>query len=509
MPLLLGIDIGTSSVKAVIYDPDSGAVIATAGQEYPLLKPAPDRAEQEPEAWWEAAKSVVQAALVRAGRRDIMGIGVTGHMHGVAFLDRLNHSVRPAIIWADQRSGAECQALIDRIGADHYTAIAGTLPAAGFAAATLSWLLKYEPETLDHTYVILLPKDYVRYKLTGNIATDASDAAATGLLDVSVKAWSPEIVGAVGISRTILPPLLDSAAVAGTLTPSAAEALNLTAGIPVVTGCADQAAQAVANGLIAPGTASITIGSGGQVCVPISARRDDGEFRLPTDPRAHVFNHAVPGMWYILGATLSAGLSLRWLRDTFSNGGDEKADYLALSDAAAKGTPGAGGLLFLPYLSGERTPHLDPLARGAFIGLSYHHTRGDLARAVMEGVAFSMRETLHVALSISLNKPITSLVAAGGAMESPVWRQIMADILGLPLCQTALTETTGVGAALLAGVGVGMYENYADASAHTAITMRVTEPDARNAARYDALYAQYLTLYPKLKNDFHQLGRPN
>lgn len=503
MTLLLGIDIGTSSVKAVLFDPDSASLVASANQEYPLHKPVPDRAEQAPEDWWSASVEVVRTVIAKIGRTDVAGISLCGQMHGVAFLDRSLQSVRPAIIWADQRSANECAVLIESVGATNYTAIAGTLPAAGFAAPTFLWLSRHEPQTIERTHIVLPPKDYVRFRLTGELASDPSDAAATALFDVSIKAWSPEIVAAVGIPRSILPPILDSAAVSGNLTAEAAEALGLSAGIPVITGCADQPAQALTNGLIERGKASVTVGSGGQVFVPVIPSSDDGQFRLNTDPRVHVFNHALPGMWYVLGATLTAGLSLRWLRGVIG-AAEDKGAYERFSVEAAAVPLGANGLIFLPYLSGERTPHFDPVARGAFIGLSYHHERGHLARAVMEGVAFSLREALNI--SMEIGGSVESLIAAGGAMDSPVWRQIMADVLGIPLNQTGLTETTGIGATLLAGIGAGVFQNVADACDRTSKTIQTTEPNPANRSRYDELFAEYSTLYPKLRRDFHRLA---
>ncbi|MBK8020476.1 MAG: xylulokinase [Chloroflexi bacterium] len=505
MRTLLGVDVGTSSVKAVLYNPQTGKVAGAAAQEYPLHKPAPNYAEHEPEDWWSAAVGAVRAVMTSTPGAQVAGIGLCGQMHGTAFLDRAGASIRPAIIWADQRSGAECQELIDQIGAGPFSSVTGTLPAAGFAAPTLLWLRKHEPRTLDRTQMLLMPKDYVRFRMTDTMATDASDAAATALFDVSIKAWSPEIVNAVGISRSILPPIRDSASVVGELTKTAAEALGLPAGIPVVTGCADQPAQAFTNGLIRTGTASVTVGSGGQVFVPVVPDMESNVlFRLPTDPRVHVFNHALPGMWYVLGATLSAGLSLRWLRSLLGRSGDGKEAYAQFSHEAGDVSPGANGLIFLPYLAGERTPHMDSHARATFVGLSYHHERGHLARAVMEGVAFSLREALSI--STAIGGAAKTVIAAGGAMESTVWRQIMADVLGIPLYQTGISETTGVGAALLAALGTGMYEEYADACALTSQSIHVTEPIPANQARYDALFVRYQGLYAKLREDFHALA---
>jgi xylulokinase len=500
MTTLLSIDIGTSSAKAILFDPDSRRILAAAGHEYPIHKPAPDRAEQTPDHWWEAAVTTTQQVIAQAGRHDVIAIGLCGQMHGVTLLDENTQPVGESIIWADQRSAEDGAAVARRMGEATYTAIAGTMPAAGFMVSTLAWLLANDPAPLERARHIVLPKDYVRLRLTGEIATDPSDAAATGLFDVARNGWSDAIIEAVGAPRGIFPSVVESAKVAGQLTASAAELLGLQAGIPVVTGCADQPAQGIANGLIAPGQTSVTTGSGGQVFTPLTVT--DG--KLPTDPRLHVFNHAVPGMWYILGAILTAGLALRWLRDTTGLNGRPDA-YPILSAEAADIPPGADGLIFLPYLAGERTPHMDALARGSFIGLGYHHTRGHLARAVMEGVTFALRQTLEI--SQSLGQPVESIIAAGGAMESDVWRGIQADVFGLPLRKTLVGEQTCLGAALLAGIGAGVYSGFDEACASVAQQGALTEPSARRHTRYDELYAHFLELYPRLREDFHRLAR--
>lgn len=504
MPLVLGIDIGTSSVKAVVFNTDLASIASSAGFEYPLHRPAPGYAEQEPSDWWNAVAQSVRAAISPVNASAIVAIGLTGHMHAFALLDRGGRAVRPAIIWADQRSAAECASLIDTVGAKNYAAITGTLPAAGFAAPTLLWLNRHEPQTLARTAMLLPPKDTVRFMLTGEAATDPSDAAATGMFDVSLKMWSPEIVNAVGLSRSLMPAIRDSASISGTLRPAIASLLGLPPAIPVITGCADQPAQAIANGLIQPGRVSITVGSGGQVFVPVAPATEEIGFRLPTDPRVHVFNHAVPGTWYVLGATLSAGLSLRWLREVMHLSEDGADAYSLFSAEAAEVPPGANGLIFLPYLAGERTPHFDTAARGAFIGLTASHGRGHLARAVMEGVAYSLREAL--AIGTGIGGAPQSIIAAGGAMGRPVWRQIMADVLGQPLRQTGFEETSALGAALLAGVGAGIYDTFGEASTRTSRAVSVTEPNMANHARYNLLYAHYVGMYHKLRADMHALA---
>lgn len=494
--MLLGIDVGTSSVKAVLFDPEGARLLATAAHEYPIHHPAPDRAEQNPEDWWNGAVYAVRKALSSANAKPeaVRAIGLCGQMHGVTLLDAQAAPIGNAIIWADQRSAAETAGLIERFGADNLAQIAGTLPAAGFMISTFSWMQKHDPEPLAAARAVVLPKDYVRLKLTGEIATDISDAAATGLFDVLGRTWSARIIDELGLPSAIFPPALESSARAGRLTAEAAATLGLKAGIPVATGCADQPAQGLANGLIAPGQASVTIGSGGQVFTPIVPNSDG---KLRTDPRLHVFNHAVPEMWYVLGAILSAGLSLRWLRDLLVT------DYPALSTAAERVNPGSNGLLFLPYLSGERTPHMDAYARGGFIGLTHYHGRGHMARAIMEGVAFAMREALDI--SLSLGGQAERVIAAGGGADSDVWRHILADVFGVPLQRSLLTELTGIGAALLGGIAAGVYTDAQDA-ASTARYGAITEPDAARHAYYHQLYQEYQALYPRLKDSFHHLA---
>lgn len=500
MVKLLGVDIGTSSVKALVFDTDTAQLLAVAGQEYPIKNPKPGYAEQNPEDWWQAAIVVINKVIQASGTNDIAAIGLTGQMHGATLIDENHLPLGDSIIWADQRSTAEVQQMVDVIGKDKLTGIAGTMPAVGFMGPTLLWLKKHKPGLLAQVRHVLLPKDYLRLKLTGEVATDMSDAAATALFDITEQDWSLEIIGALELPPEIFPVVYVSSAVAGELTNGAAKALGLKKGIPVVAGCADQPAQALANGLIAPGQVSVTLGTGGQVCAPL--RIKSGE-KVPTDPRLHVFNHAVPEMWYTLGAILSAGLSLRWLRDTVGLANHKNA-YTILSQEAAKVATGADGLIFLPYLVGERTPHMDGHARGAFIGLTYHHTRGHMARAVMEGVAFALRQTLEICLS--LTGSVEQVIASGGGAESDLWRQIQADVYGLPLQQTLVSEQTAVGAAILAGIGTGVYASPQAAKEAIINYGVITEPNTKTKAKYDALYQQFVELYPRLRDDFHKLA---
>jgi xylulokinase len=488
MSFLLGIDLGTSSVKAVVID-ERGTMVGTGMQEYPILTPEPGWGEQEPEAWWRATAIAVQEAVAQADEPPIKAIGLSGQMHGVVLIDKDANAVAPAIIWADQRSSIEVGIFKETLSLE-LMRTAGTFPATGFYGTTLLWLKRHRPALLDDSTHALLPKDYLRLRMTGQAATEASDASATAIFDVQTRQWSQDIVDKLGLPGHLLPLVQDSAAVAGTLTSAAAAVLNLTPGIPVVAGCADQVAQAVGNGLTEPGRGSVTIGTGGQLFAPLGTPAADGQLRL------HTFCHAPADRWYLLGATLSAGLSLRWFRNLL--GEAEKLDaYQHLAEEAAQVTPGADGLLFLPYLIGERAPIMDSAARGAFIGLTLRHGRGHIARAIMEGVCFALRQVLDV--MDTLHAAPHGLLASGNGLVSPVWRQIAADVFNRPLSLAAGGERAGIGAAMVAGIGAEVYSGYADAIQNTPAPTVQTTPDAVNVSIYGEHYARYVQLYPLLK----------
>lgn len=495
MPHLLGIDLGTSSVKAVIID-ESARVLGVGNSEYPILTPQPGHAEQNPDDWWRATAQAVRQATQAAGDPAIAGIGLCGQMHGPVLIDAALEPLGAAIIWPDQR----CVAEVAEIAALPFGQIAGTAPATGFMAPTLLWLRRHDPARLDRARAALLPKDYLRLRLTESIGSEASDASATALFDIARRTWSDEIVKALDLPGHLLPPISDSAAVVGEVIESAAASLGLQAGIPVVAGCADQAAQAVGNALIDPGVGSVTLGTGGQLFMSLAAPQVDPGLRL------HTFCHAPAQRWYLLGAMLAAGLSLRWLRDTLGMKGDPDA-YPKLAALAAEVPPGSEGLLFLPYLVGERAPLMDPLARGCFVGLTLRHGPGHLARAIMEGVAFAMRQILEVMDSAATRSPGAALLASGNGLGSPVWRQIAADIFNRPLRQTPGGERSGVGAALLAGIGIGVYNDYADLSRVIALPSAQTEPQYACRAVYDAQYGRFMQLYPLLRPIMHDAER--
>lgn len=494
---LLGIDIGTSSVKTLVLDSETGTTLTSATQEYPVHQPQPGYAEQDPADWWNAATATVRTAVSEAGidTQAIAAIGLSGQMHGGVCLDAAHRPVRPAIIWADTRSKPQVDTLL-QISKNDMAQYAPGPPAAGFFGPTLMWLQQHEPDTLARTQVILLPKDYIRLQLTGNTGTDASDAAATWLLDVRSAQWSDWLIAQCGAETRYLPTVNASSAVVGKVTPAAAQLLGIPAGIPVIAGCADQPAQGLGYGLYQPGTALVTIGTGGQVMLPLTQPQIDPHLRY------YVFNHALPGRWYAAAAILAGGLALRWLRDTlgFQNRPDA---YAHLSALASETPPGADGLIFLPHLTGERTPHMDPLASGLFLGLRLHHHAGHLARAVMEGVTLALRECLTL---VSETQPPEQIILSGGAVRSPVWRQIQADIYNRPVWLAAGDHHACVGAAMLAGLGAGVYRSIDEAAALLPKPTEQIEPNAANARFYAEHGEIYRGLYAKLKDDMHRLS---
>jgi len=483
--LLMGVDLGTSSVKAVVIAPD-GRMLARAAVEYPVLTPRPGWAEQDPVTWVEATLATMRQALSDAGvpGAAIAAVGLSGQMHGTVCLDAQGTVLHPAIIWADQRSRAQVARVMLEIGTARLGAWTGNPLATGFMLATWLWLREEAPEIARATRTLLLPKDYLRYALTGTLGTEPSDASSTLLFDTARCCWSAPLLAALDIDVSLLPPVHDSAAVAGTLLPGIAEATSLLPGTPVVYGASDQACQALGHGVLEPGVLSLTIGTGGQLFAPVVAPVYDPDLRL------HLFCHALPDRWHLEAATLSAGLALRWLRDQIFAG----TSYSELAAWAAEVPPGAEGLFFLPYLAGERTPHMDPSARAAFLGLTLRHHRGHLIRAAMEGVVFALRQGLELMESLSV--PVTRVVASGGAAQSPLWLQLQADILNRPIDRTRTVEAAAVGAAFLAGVGSGLV-----ADLPTACRLGVQWegeailPEAANAARYARAYAAYCKLY--------------
>ena len=486
--VLVGVDLGTSSVKSVVIAPD-GSRLSVATREVAVDMPRAGWAEQDPETWLAATLATLREALQHAGvpPERVAGIGLSGQMHGAVCLDSRGAVLRPAIIWADQRSAAQVARVTRELGRERLGAWTANPLAAGFMLASWLWLREEESDTARRTRRLLLPKDYLRYRLTGKLGSEPSDASSTSLFDTAQRRWSRELLDALAIEPDLLPPVRGSAEVAGGLTPEAAIQAGVPAGTPVVFGGGDQAMQALGNGVIDPGILSCTIGTGGQLFAPVTAPVYDRLLRL------NLYCHALPDRWHMQAAILSAGLSLRWLRDSVLTG----MTYAGLADAAAEVPPGADGLFFLPCLAGERTPHMDPAARGAFVGLTLRHGKAHLARAVMEGVVLALRQGLE--LMLELGAPAERLVASGGATNHPLWIQLQADIFNRPIYRTRTVEAAACGAAMLAGAGLGVYTDVHDAC-RKAVRWQEEPvlPDPERAARYDEAYRTFCRLYPAL-----------
>jgi xylulokinase len=472
MTSLVGLDVGTSGVKALRLSPE-GEVLARAEEEYPLSTPQPGWAEQDPEGWWRAA----EAALARLGGEEIAGIGLSGQMHGLVALDEEKRVLRPAILWNDQRTAAECAEIENRVGLRELVRLSGNRALPGFTAPKLLWLRRHEPETYARIAHVLLPKDYVRLRLTGELATDVADASGTLLLDVARRRWSEELLQALEIPAEWLPPLLESPAVAG----------RTGDGVPVAAGAGDQAAGALGVGVDRPGPLSVVLGTSGVVFAALPG------FAADPEGRVHVFCHAVPGGWHAMGVMLSAAGSLQWLRRVV--GPDEPYDELVAE--AERWPPGSEGLTFLPYLAGERTPHVDPSARGAFVGLELRHDRGALVRAVLEGVAFGLRDCLELLRGLGVDVEVARV--SGGGARSDLWLTIVASVLGVPLERTAAEEGAAFGAALLGGAAGGVFPDVHEAVSATVRVMHRIEPEPAWIEPYAAAYDRFRSLYPALR----------
>jgi xylulokinase len=473
------LDVGTTGVKALALSP-RGEVLAVASRGYPLSTPRPGWSEQDPEDWWGAAES----ALSEVSRgRDVAGIGLSGQMHGLVVLDDADRVIRPAILWNDQRTAAECDEIEERVGAERLIALTGNRALTGFTAPKLLWLRRHEPEAYARISRVMLPKDYVRFRLTGEWAIDASDASGTLLLDVARRDWSADVLDALELPRRWLPPVLESPEQAGAIHASH----KLLQGTPVAAGAGDQPAAAVGVGVDAPGRLSVVLGTSGVVLAALPAYAHDPEARV------HTFCHAVPGTWQAMGVMLSAAGSLEWFQAAFAS----DVPFERLVDEAEAWRPGADGLLFLPYLSGERTPHADPDARGAFVGLELRHDRGALVRAVLEGVAFGLRDSLDLIRALGVETRVGR--ASGGGARSRLWLRIVASALGVPLELTESEEGSAFGAALLGGVAAGVFADVGDAVERCVRVSDGVEPDPGLQEAYAELQPRYRALYPALR----------
>ena len=505
MNCLLGIDIGTSGTKTVLFD-ENGTPLASSTVEYPLYQPQNGWAEQDPDDWYRASVQTIRTVIETSGvsPESIKGIGLSGQMHGLVMLDASGAVLRKSILWCDGRTTEECAEITETIGAERLIELTANPALPGFTAGKILWVRKHEPELYAQCAHILLPKDYIRYKLTGVFATEVSDASGMNLLDVKNRCWSEEVLEKLSIDPSWLPKVYESPEVTGYVTEEIASLTGLCAGTPVVGGAGDNAAAAVGTGVVEDGKAITTIGTSGVVFAHTS--------NMVIDPkgRVHTFCCAVPGCWHVMGVTQGAGLSLSWFRNNFCTAEMETAKQMGvdpyyLMDKEAANVPiGANKLLFLPYLMGERTPHLDANCRGVFFGLSAIHTKRDMIRAVMEGVSYSLRDCMEVLKEMGVVS--NEMLACGGGGTSPLWRQMLADLYGCPVKTVASKEGPALGVAILAGVGCGLYPSVEEACRKVIRTNEPQLPDLCAHEAYEHFYAVYRSLYPALKDSYKALA---
>lgn len=492
MSLVLGIDSSTTATKAILVD-EQGLVRGVASSSYDYQMPGPQWTEQDPRLWWDGTVSAVRQVTADTGvsGSEIESVGLTGQMHGSVFLDGTGEVVRPAILWNDQRTEAECEEIRRRVGRERLIRITGNDALTGFTAPKLLWVQKNEPENWDRVRHVLLPKDYVRHRLTDVLATDVADGSGTILFDLAKRTWSPELLDALDIPPAVVPPTFEGPEVASAVSAEGAGMTGLVEGTPVVAGGGDQSANAVGVGAVAPGVVALSLGTSGVVFATTEGPA------VEAGGRVHAFCHAVPGRWHMMGVMLSAAGSLRWLRDALA----PEETFEALVEGAAEIPPGSDGLLFLPYLTGERTPHPDPLARGAFVGLTVRHDLRHLTRAVMEGVAFGLRDGLDLMVASGISAPGQAR-ASGGGIRSPLWRQILADVLETEIATVATEEGAAYGAALLAAVGAGWHPSIEGATGEL-VTVEPSATPSDQVGVYREAHSRYETLYPALSPTFH------
>lgn len=496
MSYLMGIDLGTSSVKTIIMN-EYGVIKSTAHCSYDISIPEKDHAEQDPENWWSATVKTIQMALKEANiqSNEIKGIGFSGQMHGMVLIDKNYNVIRPAIIWSDQRTKIEVNEINKRIGKDYIGKVTLNSLSTGFQTPSLLWIKNYEPDSYNKIYKVLLPKDYIRLRLTGECGTDVTDASATLAFDTRHRVWSNDLILKLGLNIDIYPIVKNSLDIAGEVTSKAAKETGLHKGTLVVYGGGDQPMQSIGNGIVNPGQISLTIGTGGVVYSVTSEPKYDDELRT------HTFCNAVPGTWNIMGANLAAGLSLSWLnKNILSN-----LSYKEINTFAANVSPGSEGLIFLPYLIGERTPHMDAAARGTFLGLTLKHNRANLIRSVMEGVVFSFRDTIEIFKT--LNVRMDKFIASGGGARSDIWLNIQANILNQEIYKVNQPEQACVGAAIVAGVGVGLYKSIDEACKNIIkFNDEPVAPNPKTVQIYNETYELFKEAYQQNKEIFHKLS---
>ncbi|MGH9874255.1 MAG: xylulokinase [Pyrinomonadaceae bacterium] len=488
----LGIDVGTGGTRAVVIDPD-GSIVASATTEHvPFVSRQTGWAEQDPKDWWRATTTAVREVLSRTSADEIKAVGLSGQMHGSVLLDRSDEVLRPAIIWCDQRTDSQCKSLIEKIGAQRLIELTCNPALTGFTLPKMLWVREHEPQVWKELRSVLLPKDYVRLKLSGDRATDVADASGTLLFDVTAREWSKEMLSAAEIDEHLLPRVYESPETTGSISKAGAEATGLRAGTPIVAGAGDQAAGAVGIGIVRPGTASATIGTSGVVFAATDRPVLDSKGRV------HTFCHAIPGRWHVMGVTQAAGLSLRWFRDQFGAIGEDDGDgYDRLTKEASSVSAGSDGIIWTPYLMGERTPHLDPFARAALVGLTAGHRRAHILRAVMEGVAFSLRDTFEIFKEMQVQ--VREIRLGGGGARSSLWRQIQADVYGQQVNIVAAEEGAAYGAALLAGVAIGNWTSVDTACDAVVRIADHVEPNAESVRILARQYERFKQIYPALK----------
>jgi len=485
---ILGLDIGTGGTRAVLID-EEGKVLSTESTEHPpFASPQIGWAEQDPEDWWEAAVRAIRGIVAKFPSDSISAVGLTGQMHGSVLLDESDQPVRPALLWCDQRTGAQCSAITEKFGPEKLIELVSNPAITGFTLPKLLWVQANEPAIWQRVATVLLPKDFIRMRLSGDKASDVADASGTLLFDVRNRKWSAEIIEAFGFDAGILPAVFESIEVTGTMSYRAAQETGMRAGTPIVAGAGDNAAGAIGMGIAKPGSVSCTIGTSG-VVFGVS-----DEPRLDVRGRIHTLCHAIPGRWHNTGVTLAAGYSLKWFRQNF--GGGKNYDQLAAEAATA--SVGSDGAIWLPYLMGERSPHLDPNARAAFIGLTANHTAASLTRAVLEGVAFSLRDSIEIFKELGAS--VETIRLGGGGARSPIWCQIQSDVYGQPVETLVADEGAAYGACLLAGVGTGVWETVDEGCAKTVKTSKMYEPDPRNVEILNKTFEEYRRLYPLLRS---------
>jgi len=505
MPCLIGIDVGTTGAKTILIGMD-GQVLASATVEYPLYTPKPLWAEQDPQDWWQATVESIRIVLGRSGidPKEVKGLGLSGQMHGSVFLDEKNEVIRPAILWCDQRTAAQCDWITEKVGEKLLHEETANPVLTGFQAPKIIWLRQNEPENYAKLRKVLLPKDYVRFRLTGEYATEVSDASGTSMLNVKERRWSDAVLERIGIPKGWLPEVYESPEISGKLTAQAAELTGLPKGTPVAGGGGDQAAGGVGNGIVRPGIISSTTGTSGVVFAYLDKPAVDPQLRT------HTFCHAVPGKWHTMGVMLSAGGSLRWACDALCDAERSVAalldrdPYEIMTAEAEKAPVGCEGLIFLPYLSGERTPYPNPNARGVFFGLTLRCNRAYLVRSILEGVAFGLRDSFEIIKAMGV--AIREVRASGGGARSALWRQIQADVTGQPHVRIMPDEGAALGVALLAGVGTGLWSTVPEACEAVIKVVDSTDPVPENVKRYNDFYPIYQGLYQSVKDHYDEVA---